>query len=160
RPPANTLPGGMAHTAGGRKDEPEITYWSVVRQLGPEYYLTYHKRPCVRDSLLVGIPTGAVIGGLAGVLRRPVWTACTYAWFSWIGASVLSYEYCQYWRSKEKEGIRQMRELMEKKKVKVEARREERRRLKEERDRLEEERKEAERRKSWSYWVDKNVRFW
>jgi cytochrome c oxidase assembly protein subunit 20 len=88
-------------------------------------------------------------------------TACTYAWFSWIGVSCASYQYCQYWRSKEKDGIRQMKELMEKKRANVEAKRAERRRLKEEQDQLaEEQRKEEARKKSWSYWFNKNTKFW
>jgi cytochrome c oxidase assembly protein subunit 20 len=82
---------------------------------------------------------------------------CHYAVGTWVGVSVLSYQYCQYYRSKEKEGMRQARELMDKKRATIEAKREARRRAKEEWERQEEEkRKEEERRKTWSYWLSKN----
>ena len=68
---------------------------------------------------------------------------------------------CQYYRSKEKAGIKQAQELMEKKRANIEAKKEARRRQKEEFERLEElKRLEEERRKSWSYWYQKNLRFW
>lgn len=66
--PANIMPGGTAHTAGGKPVEDEnLTYFQVVKQLGPEYYLNYHKRPCVRDSQLTGIASGFVGGSLAAI---------------------------------------------------------------------------------------------
>ena len=70
RAPANTMPGGTAHTAGGAKADSELTYFDVVRSLGPEYYLTFHKRPCVRDSQLQGIGAGFAGGSLAAILGR------------------------------------------------------------------------------------------
>ena len=82
------------------------------------------------------------------------------AWFTWIGASCISYTYCQYLRRKEKAGVRQMRELMVERQKKIEAKKEARRKAKEEHDRLEEERRKEEERKSWGYWFNKNVRFW
>jgi cytochrome c oxidase assembly protein subunit 20 len=67
--PANIMPGGSAHTAGGKAEEDAPRYIDVVRNLGPEYYLNFHKRPCVRDSQLVGIGAGFVGGSLAAILR-------------------------------------------------------------------------------------------
>ena len=91
----------------------------------------------------------------------PVWKCSNYAVFTWLVFSCGSYQYCQYFRSIERDGMRQARELMEKKRATIEAKREARRRAKEEQDRLEEERrKEEARRKTWGYWFDKNVRFW
>lgn len=67
--PANIMPGGTAHTAGGEKTDAEgPTYFDVVRSLGPEYYLNFHKRPCVRDSQLQGISAGFAGGSLAAIL--------------------------------------------------------------------------------------------
>ena len=187
--PANTMPGGMAHTAGGKTKE-ELTYFQAVRNLGPEYYLNFYKRPCVRDSQLNGIAAGFLGGGIAGILRsmlipefpvqgetenigevqkqpeanestEPVILCTNYGVGAWCVVSCLSYQYCQYWRSKEKDGIKQMKEIMETKRANIEAKREARRRAKEEHDKLEEERrKEEERRRSWGYWINKNVRFW
>lgn len=63
------MPGGTAHTAGGEKTDAEgPTYFDVVRSLGPEYYLNFHKRPCVRDSQLQGISAGFAGGSLAAIL--------------------------------------------------------------------------------------------
>ena len=72
RTPANTMPGGTAHTAGGRSAEQDVqsvTYWQALKTIRPSHYLTFHKRPCVRDGQLTGIGTGFAFGGLAAVLR-------------------------------------------------------------------------------------------
>jgi cytochrome c oxidase assembly protein subunit 20 len=70
RPPANIMPGGTAHTAGGeRVDDKGPTYIDAVRSLPAEYYLTFYKRPCVRDSQLTGIGAGFVGGSIAAVMR-------------------------------------------------------------------------------------------
>jgi cytochrome c oxidase assembly protein subunit 20 len=74
---------------------------------------------------------------------------------------MVSYQVCQYYRSKEKAGIRQAQDLMEKKRASIEAKKEARRRAREEHDRAEEERRrDEERRRSWGYWYEKNVKFW
>jgi cytochrome c oxidase assembly protein subunit 20 len=74
---------------------------------------------------------------------------------------VVSYQVCQYYRSKEKAGIKQAQELMEKKRATIEAKKEARRRAREEHDKMEQaKRLEEERRKSWGYWYEKNVKFW
>lgn len=57
--------------------------------------------------------------------------------------------------------MKQAQELMEQKRATIEAKKEARRRAREEQQRLEEvKRTEEQRRKSWGYWFDKNVRFW
>jgi len=57
--------------------------------------------------------------------------------------------------------MRQAQELMDKKRATIEAKKEARRRAKEEQEKLEEARRlEEERRKSWGYWLNKNVKFW
>ncbi len=69
KPPANIMPGGTAHTAGGQKaDAAGPGYWEVVRNLGPEYYLNFHKRPCIRDSQLQAISAGFAGGGFAAII--------------------------------------------------------------------------------------------
>ncbi|OSS52430.1 hypothetical protein B5807_03068 [Epicoccum nigrum] len=162
RTPANSMPGGTAHTAGGEKvDSDGPSYIDAVRSLGPEYYMNFHKRPCVRDSQLQGLAAGFAGGSLAAIIGKPVLIASNWAVATWCGVSVVSYQVCQYYRSKEKAGIKQAQELMEKKRANIEAKKEARRRQKEEFERLEElKRLEEERRKSWSYWYQKNLRFW
>ncbi|KAF2714134.1 hypothetical protein K504DRAFT_371152 [Pleomassaria siparia CBS 279.74] len=160
--PANIMPGGTAHTAGGKPaGDEELTYFQVVKRLGPEYYLNYHKRPCVRDSQLTGIASGFAGGSMAGIVGRGVMMSCHFAVGTWVATSVLSYQYCQYQRSKEKKGMRQAHELMDRKRATAEAKREARRKAKEEYERREEERiKEEEKKKTWSYWLNKNAKFW
>lgn len=161
--PANIMPGGMTHTAGGKAAEAanDLSYFDVVKQLGPDYYLNFHKRPCVRDSQLTGIGAGFVGGSVAAIIGKPVRISTNIAVLAWMGVGCASYQYCQYQRSKEKAGMQMARDLMEKKRASIEAKREARRRAKEEQDRLEEsQRLEGKQRRSWSHWVEKNVRFW
>ncbi|KAJ4365815.1 hypothetical protein N0V83_008436 [Neocucurbitaria cava] len=160
--PANIMPGGTAHTAGGQKTDTEgPSYIDAVRSLGPEYYLNFHKRPCVRDSQLQGIAAGFAGGSLAAILGKPVRIASNWAVATWCGISVVSYQVCQYYRSKEKAGIKQAQELMEKKRATIEAKKEARRRAREDQERVEQERRmEEERKKSWGYWYQKNLKFW
>ncbi|KAL5120347.1 hypothetical protein ACEQ8H_001637 [Pleosporales sp. CAS-2024a] len=161
RGPANVMPGGTAHTAGGEKiDGGGPTYLDAVRSLGPEYYLNFHKRPCVRDSQLQGLSAGFAGGSLAAILGRPVVTASNWAVATWCGVSVVSYQVCQYYRSKEKAGIKQAQDLMEKKRAMMEAKKEARRRAREEHDMEQARRREEERQKSWGYWYEKHVKFW
>jgi cytochrome c oxidase assembly protein subunit 20 len=57
--------------------------------------------------------------------------------------------------------MKMARDLMEHKRATIEAKKEARRKAREEQERLaEERRKEEERKRTWGYWVDKNVRFW
>jgi cytochrome c oxidase assembly protein subunit 20 len=97
----------------------------------------------------------------ANSLLEPVRISSNWAVATWCGVSVVSYQVCQYYRSKEKAGIKQAQDLMEKKRATIEAKKEARRRAREEHERAEQTRSvEDERRKSWSYWYEKNVKFW
>lgn len=75
------MPGGSAHTAGGTSADAGPTYTDVVRSLGPEYYLNFYKRPCVRDSQLVGIGAGFVGGSVAAIARRKA--LCSFYALAW-----------------------------------------------------------------------------
>ena len=87
--------------------------------------------------------------------------ASNWAVATWCGVSVVSYQVCQYYRSKEKAGMKQAADLMEKKRATIEAKKEARRRAREEHDRIEEaRRREEERKRSWGYWYEKHVKFW
>lgn len=99
--------------------------------------------------------------GTNAVPIGPVLTSSNWAVGTWCAVSMVSYQVCQYYRSKEKAGIRQAQDLMEKKRASIEAKKEARRRAREEHDRAEEERRrDEERRRSWGYWYEKNVKFW
>ncbi|PVH92666.1 hypothetical protein DM02DRAFT_619801 [Periconia macrospinosa] len=161
--PANTMPGGTAHTAGGARpgDDAELTYFQAVRSLPLDYYLNFHKRPCVRDGQLTGIACGFLAGSLSFILRRPVRIASNHAVGTWVITSCIHYQTCQYYRSREKDGMRQAHALMEQKRASIEQKKEARRKAREEQERLEEiQRQEEIKRKSWSYWASKNLKFW
>ncbi|KAF2634225.1 hypothetical protein P280DRAFT_414257 [Massarina eburnea CBS 473.64] len=162
RAPANTMPGGTAHTAGGQRPDAEgLRYIDVVRNLPADYYLNFHKRPCVRDSQMTAIPGGFFVGCISAILRKPIWLASNYAVATWCVLGCAHYQVCQYYRSREKDGMRQAQELMVKKRANIEAKKEARRKAKEEQARLQEmQRLEEERKKSWSYWANKNLKFW
>jgi cytochrome c oxidase assembly protein subunit 20 len=94
-------------------------------------------------------------------ILEPVRISSNWAVATWCGVSVVSYQVCQYYRSKEKAGIKQAQVLMEKKRVSIEAKKEARRKAREEYEMAEQARKlEEEKRKSWSYWYQQNLKFW
>lgn len=74
RAPANIMPGGTAHTAGGQKADDSASYIDLVRQLPADYYLHFYQRPCVRDSQLTAISSGFA-GYMVGAILRS--TFCT-----------------------------------------------------------------------------------
>jgi hypothetical protein len=92
---------------------------------------------------------------------EPVRISSNWAVATWCGVSVVSYQVCQYYRSKEKAGIKQAQDLMEKKRASIEAKKEARRRAREDHDMAEQARKlEGERKKTWGYWYQQNLKFW
>ena len=57
--------------------------------------------------------------------------------------------------------MRQAQVLMEKKRASIEAKKEARRRAREEQERIElVQRQEEERKRTWGYWYEKNIKFW
>ena len=62
KPPenANLLAGGTEHTAGGKT--PDVSFTEALPKL--EDWSVFHKKPCVRDSLLTGMGSGAALGGI------------------------------------------------------------------------------------------------
>ena len=89
--PANIMPGGMTHTAGGKAAEAanDLSYFEVVKSLGPDYYLNFHKRPCVRDSQLTGIGAGFVGGSVAAIIGSEI-VPFPFPFAGWRG--------CVWWR--------------------------------------------------------------
>ncbi|KAI5806290.1 hypothetical protein EDC01DRAFT_626374 [Geopyxis carbonaria] len=79
-----------------------------------------HQQPCVRDSYLLGMGTGFGIGGLRFVLGGGVPKACNWAVASFVTSSLISYEFFQYRRNKEKEGVRRAMEIIERKRLEKE----------------------------------------
>lgn len=63
---ANLLPGGTINTAGGKVRETSILEAAKTIKLGD--FRELHKKPCARESFLVGIGAGFGIGGLRAVM--------------------------------------------------------------------------------------------
>ncbi|MCJ1256717.1 hypothetical protein MMC24_004541 [Lignoscripta atroalba] len=160
-PNANLLPGGSINTAGGHPRE--ATLVEAAKTIRLDELKEVHKRPCVRDALLVGIGGGFGIGGVRGVLGASVWKACNWAAWTFVFGSWGMYEYCQRKREMELKGMKRAMEIVERKKIEKERKAEEvraaRRKAKEEGDKRkdeEEKRREAEekrRKGSWRFWA-------
>ncbi len=62
----NALPGGGLNTAGGRPKEAGLL--EVIKSIRLEELKAVHKKPCVRDALLIGIGAGFGIGGIRAIM--------------------------------------------------------------------------------------------
>lgn len=63
---ANALPGGSLNTAGGRT--PHVGIADIAKSITLEDLQTVHTKPCVRESLLMGILGGFGVGGVRAIL--------------------------------------------------------------------------------------------
>ena len=63
---ANALPGGGLNTAGAKVKE--ATFIDGLKSIRLSDLKEIHKKPCVRDSLMMGIGTGFAFGALRTVL--------------------------------------------------------------------------------------------
>ncbi|MCJ1236600.1 hypothetical protein MMC14_004582 [Varicellaria rhodocarpa] len=160
---ANLIPGGTANTAGGHSTRP-ATLVDAFKTIKVEDLTEVHKKPCVREALMVGIAGGFGIGGARGIFGSTVFSACNFATLSFIVLSAGMYEFCQRKRQLEMNSIKRATEIMERKKIEkekeMEGKREERRKRRE----GEERRKERESRGgsrsqdgggnkgSWKFW--------
>ena len=71
RPPANTMPGGSAHTAGGpRGDGGGATLWEALKMFRLSDFKTFFQKPCRREGLLTGIEVGFGGAAVGAILRR------------------------------------------------------------------------------------------
>lgn len=62
--PANAMPGGTYNSAGGKPAE--LRWWDAMsfETFNSEKRPAFYKTGCARDSMLVGMGAGGVIGGL------------------------------------------------------------------------------------------------
>lgn len=63
---ANLLPGGTMNTAGGNIRETSIL--EAAKTIKLRDFKELHKKPCARDSFLVGIGAGFGVGGIRAVI--------------------------------------------------------------------------------------------
>ncbi|KAI9784427.1 MAG: hypothetical protein M1816_000851 [Peltula sp. TS41687] len=133
----------------------DISFLDLIRSVKLEEFWTIQEKPCVRDALLAGITGGflagggrAALGGRAGLVAA-IPKAANWAVGAMVGTSIGAYEFCQYRRRLEIQGMQRVAEVIERKKV------EKARRLKEEaeaRRKAEEERMAEERRRQSRWW--------
>ena len=68
RPPsnANALPGAGLNTAGGSVQHAGL--WDAVKSIRLSDFKEVHKKPCVRDSFLLGMGAGFGVGGFRAIM--------------------------------------------------------------------------------------------
>ncbi|KAG9659146.1 hypothetical protein KCU95_g16103, partial [Aureobasidium melanogenum] len=127
------------HTAGGSAED--VTLTDAAKTIKLEDFAAFPKKPCVRDSLLTGITAGFVVGSSRAIWRAPIQSAANWAVGTFVIGSAGMYQYCQYKRLAEKEGMTRAMEIIDRKQVerkqkeaRLERARELRRQKKEEED--------------------------
>lgn len=56
---------GMANNAGGPVEN--LSYFDAFKTLKLKDFQDLHKKPCARDSLMIGIGAGFTLGGLRAI---------------------------------------------------------------------------------------------
>lgn len=64
---ANLMAGGTEHTAGGKVGD--VTLVDAAKSISRDDWTKFHRKPCVKDSLLTGIGAGAAMGGARAIWR-------------------------------------------------------------------------------------------
>lgn len=98
------MPGGTYNTAGGKPPQPT---WRDAFSFDVMSNSSFHKQPCAKDSLLVGIGVGGGVGGLGFILRglSSLTMTTNYAVASFAAATCGMFYWCQKRRSDEARGI-------------------------------------------------------
>jgi cytochrome c oxidase assembly protein subunit 20 len=113
-------------------------------------FLSVHQAPCSRDGFLTGIGSGAAVGALRFVLGSGVPKAANWAVGAGVLGAVLQYEYCQASRRRERENMKRVVEVYDKKQA--EMRRVEEERIRQRRQKQVEEEEEARIKAQKSWW--------
>lgn len=152
----NTMPGGSFHTAGGRAIErQEATVLNAIRMVNPSDFTSLHQLPCVREAFLQAFFAGFLVSGITVITGRPVGKAVSNFGWAFLPTSVVGFQYCQYQRGREREGMRQAIKIVEQKKeerAKLMAEKREKWLALKEEKRLTEEREESQRKESEKRW--------
>lgn len=119
------------------------------RSIKADDFLSVHQAPCSRQGFLTGIGSGGAIGFLRFVLGTPVPKAANWAVGVGMAAAIAQYEFCQYRRRQEREKIKRVVEVYDRKQAEA-------RRLEEEAKRERETREEEARLKAQRRWY----KFW
>lgn len=116
--PANLIPGGTVHTAGGSSatdSQPDLV--SAAKTISWSDWSALPTKPCVKDSLLTGMGTGFALGGLRAVARGGVLRSCNWAVGGFCVAATGAYAWCQRQRRTEINGMRQAMEIIDRRAV-------------------------------------------
>ncbi|KAH0537338.1 hypothetical protein FGG08_005854 [Glutinoglossum americanum] len=164
---ANALPGDSPSAIDGRR--PNVGIAEIAKSITLEDFRTVHTKPCVRDSLLMGILGGFGVGGVRAILgvhdtarlildgsKAPIPKASNWAVGTFCISSFVAYEICQYKRMVAKEGIKRAVEVVDRKKIereqKMKEARERRRQEKMEADAIMEEERQRKEGRWWKVW--------
>ncbi|KUL86522.1 hypothetical protein ZTR_04180 [Talaromyces verruculosus] len=132
----------------------DISISESLKTIKLEDFSTFHKKPCARDSLLLGLGAGFGIGGIRGIVggMSAMWPASNWAVGAFAIASLASYEFCQRRRVNEMKGMQKAVELMAELKAKKQKEKEQLQAIREA------EAEELRKRKSWTNLS--NYKFW
>jgi len=153
--PINLFSERTHNTAGGKSKD--ITLTDMIKSMSLQDFSSFHKAPCARDSLLLGLGAGFGVGGVRGILGglSSIWPACNWAVGTFAIASIVAHELCQRRRVKEINGMKQAVELMQELKIQKQKEKEQKKAA-EEAARLAE--AEVQKRKNWTNLS--NYKFW
>ncbi|PYH91541.1 cytochrome oxidase biogenesis protein, Cox20 subunit [Aspergillus ellipticus CBS 707.79] len=120
----NMLPSAGVKSGSKPKD---ITVTEAMKSMSLENVTSFHKAPCARDSLLLGIGAGFGVGGVRGVVggMRSLWSASNWAVGAFAITALAAHEFCQRRRIEELDGMKQAVELMKELKLKKQREKEE-----------------------------------
>ncbi|KAH8693015.1 hypothetical protein BGW36DRAFT_302255 [Talaromyces proteolyticus] len=118
--PINVLPGATYDPS--REKPKELTMSQSLSSITMKDFSNFHRKPCARDSLMLGMGAGFGIGGIRGIVGgfTAIWPACNWAVGTFAITSIISYEFCQRRRVNEVKGMKEAVELMQQLKVKKE----------------------------------------
>ncbi|KAK3935117.1 hypothetical protein QBC46DRAFT_398232 [Diplogelasinospora grovesii] len=131
-----------------------VSLTEVVQTIKPKDFLSVHKAPCSRQGFLTGIGAGAGIGAIRWIMGLPVPKAANWAVGTGAAAALAQYEFCQWRRRQEREKMKRVVEVYDRKQAEMKAKEEQQKKRREEEERLRRDKEEEERtRRSW-------YRFW
>ncbi|KAM7186832.1 putative mitochondrial cytochrome c oxidase protein 20-like protein [Rhypophila sp. PSN 637] len=121
-------------------------------EIKPKDFLTVHQAPCARQGFMTGIAGGVGMLGIRFIAGSPAMKAANWGVGTFVGASVLGWEYCRFQRRKEFEKMKRVVEVYDHRQAEVAL--EKKMKMEEEQARKRLEEKEAAKRRgtSWKFW--------
>ncbi|KAK1767469.1 putative mitochondrial cytochrome c oxidase protein 20-like protein [Phialemonium atrogriseum] len=132
------------------EQQQRATLGDAWRTIKADDFLSVHEYPCSRQGFLTGIGGGAAVGFLRFVMGSPVPRAANWAVGVGVAGAVAQFEFCQYRRRRERDKIKRVVEVYDRKQAETRQKEEERRRV--ERIREEEEARLKAQRRWYKFW--------